>query len=141
MGKYEPLSKYLRGQSRQEVPMTFAEVERVLGARLPASAYKHRPWWGNEATGHVHARAWLSAGFQTERVDMARKKLVFVGKGDLAKETLGEKSLGFGRVAPMPNVKRHPLLGSMKGMIKPAPGFDFTEPADPEWGKNAYGKA
>ncbi len=29
--------------------------------------------------------------------------------------------------------KRHPLIGSMKGMVQIAPGVDLTEPADPEW--------
>jgi hypothetical protein len=29
--------------------------------------------------------------------------------------------------------KRHPLFGSLKGMIQVAPGVDLTEPADPEW--------
>ena len=140
MGKYEPLAEYLRQQRLSEVPMTFAEVERVLGVPLPRSAHSHRPWWANESSGsHIQAKAWLEPGFRTERVDMAGKRLVFV-RSD--KEPPAPKPsrapFGFGRVTPMPNVARHPLLGSMKGMIKPAPGVDFTEPADPDWGKRVY---
>jgi hypothetical protein len=137
MGKYEPLADYLRGQRLSEIPMTFAEVERVLGASLPPSAYKHRPWWANEASGsHVHAKVWLDAGFRAERVALDDKKVVFVRTREGASPRAKGRG-SFGRVTPMPGVGRHPLLGSMKGMIKPAPGVDFTEPADPNWGKRA----
>lgn len=46
--------------------MTFADIERTLGALLPKSA--NRPeWWANETgpnSRHVQCRAWLSAGFR-----------------------------------------------------------------------------
>ena len=39
--------------------MTFAEIEQILGAALPKSAYRYRPWWANQRAGtRVHARAW-----------------------------------------------------------------------------------
>jgi hypothetical protein len=137
MGKYEPLANYLRSQRLSEVPMTFAEVEQVLGVPLPPSAYKHRPWWANEASGnHVHARVWLNAGFRAEQVALDDEKVVFVRTREPMSRPA--KDNGFlGRVTPMPNVERHPLLGSMKGMIRPAPDVDFTEPADPDWGERA----
>lgn len=31
--------------------------------------------------------------------------------------------------------KHHPAWGALKGMITLLPGVDYTEPADPEWGK------
>jgi hypothetical protein len=31
--------------------------------------------------------------------------------------------------------ERHPLLGSLKGLIEVMPGTDLTAPADPEWGE------
>lgn len=45
--------------------MTFAEIERVLGAMLPKSADRPQ-WWANVAdakTTHVQRHAWGSAGF------------------------------------------------------------------------------
>ncbi len=62
--------KYLEGQGSKTFPMTFKEVERLLGTPLPL----HR---ANESAGHVHAKAWLQAGYETEQVDMEGKKLVF----------------------------------------------------------------
>lgn len=77
MSKYTPLKDYLQAQITSEVPLSFAEIEALIGAALPASAYKHRPWWANEAAGHVHAQAWLEAGYEASQVDMPGRKLVF----------------------------------------------------------------
>src|SRR6185437_12155611 len=77
MSKYEPLGAFLKAKSAGEVKLSFREIEKILGAKLPPSAYQHRPWWANEARGHVHAKAWLDAGYETADVDMGAKKLVF----------------------------------------------------------------
>src|SRR5229473_888871 len=76
MGKYSALGDYLRAQTRSEVPMTFAQIERVIGTKLPES-HRYRAWWSNNAFNSVMTKAWLEAGFRTERVDMAGRKLVF----------------------------------------------------------------
>ena len=77
MSKYGPLKAYLQAQVTVEIPLSFAEIEAILGQRLPASAYRHRPWWANEPSGHVHAQAWLEAGYATAKVDLAGQTLVF----------------------------------------------------------------
>jgi hypothetical protein len=112
--------------------MTFAEVERVLGTALPASAYKYRPWWANESGGtHVHAKAWMEAGFSAAEVDLEGRKLVFVQASSAVQRRQGTEG-GAG-------VQRHPLLGLLKGLGKVGPGVDLTAPADPDWGRRAYG--
>lgn len=74
--KYEPLELHLRAVPAkvQEVTLSFAELERILGAPLPASALTHRPWWGNQKDSKTrpHAHAWLSAGFAVDTVNQAR---------------------------------------------------------------------
>jgi hypothetical protein len=57
--------------------MSFADVERVTGEKLPPSAAKHRPWWSNNPNNNVLTRVWLDAGFESEQVDMAGRKLIF----------------------------------------------------------------
>ncbi|MFN3727730.1 MAG: hypothetical protein ACK4SZ_15665 [Allosphingosinicella sp.] len=45
--------------------MSFAEIERVIGAMLPNSASRPQ-WWANEQDQdcrHVQVSAWLGAGF------------------------------------------------------------------------------
>jgi hypothetical protein len=135
MGKYEPLGDFLRNQDHDEVRMTFAEIERVTGTKLPRSA-RYRAWWSNNATNSVMTKVWLDAGFRTEQVDMSARKLVFRRLGGFAEAK---------QPAPRPAVsskaaKRHPLFGALKDWTWVAPGTDLTKPADPEWGKRAYGR-
>lgn len=128
MGKYEPLGAFLRSQRTHEVPMTFAEIERITGVKLPPSAQRHRAWWSNTPSNNVMTKVWLEAGFESEQVDMNARKLVFrrIGKADSA------------AAAPATAAKkgeRHPLFGALKDVTLIPPGVDLTEPADPDWGK------
>jgi hypothetical protein len=135
MSKYQPLTDFLKGSSAPHVPMTFEEVEVILGVRLPASAYEHAAWWANDTgKSHVQAKAWLSAGYETEQIDKQAKKLVFARVAnapgmaetgrDFAHTKSGEQKLG-----------RHPAIGSMKGTFSIEPGFDLASPmfTDEEW--------
>lgn len=126
MGKYERLSSFLRHQSMKEIPMTFNEIENIIGAPLPASARAHRAWWSNNPSNSVITREWLTAGFVSEQVDMAAERLVF------RRRERGERSKEARK--PIGARPRHPLFGSLKGMIRIAPGTDLTKPAEPEWG-------
>jgi hypothetical protein len=121
MSKYEPLGEYLKRQNRERVPMTFAEIERVTGVKLPPSAARHRPWWSNNATNSAMTKVWLDAGFESEQVDMAARKLVF------RRVRAPKASGGEGGERPF-----HPLWGYMKGLVRVMPGTDLTQPADPD---------
>lgn len=125
MGKYAPIRSFLQQRGTEIVPMTFAEIERVLGFRLPNS--KNYPaWWSNNSTNNVMTNEWLAAGYKTEQVDVERGRLVF-------RKTSAEVG-----VAPTPaddnkTRRRHPAFGALKDVTWIAPGVDLTEPADPEW--------
>lgn len=130
MGKYSALADYLRAQNRDEVPMTFAQIERLIGDRLPAS-HQYRAWWSNNSFNSVMTKAWLGAGFESANVNMKERKLVFrkVGR-KVGGGAVDDASKASGRAAVS---KRHPLFGALKGLVRVAPGVDLTEPADPEW--------
>jgi hypothetical protein len=121
MSKYSALGDYLKRQSRDAVPMTFGEIEKIVGAKLPASAQKHRPWWSNNADNSVMTKVWRDAGFQSEQVDIAARKLVFrrVRRPPAA--------------VPGDGKPFHPAYGFMKGLVRIMPGTDLTQPADPGW--------
>src|SRR5580693_6980148 len=76
MSKYSPLGDYLRKQRMTRVPMTFAQIERLIGAKLPNSQ-RYPAWWSNNPFNNVMTQIWLDAGFKTEEVDVASRKLVF----------------------------------------------------------------
>src|SRR5437763_10248483 len=77
MGKYEPLGQFLRDQRTSEVPLTFREIEKITGVKLPPKAQHHRAWWSNNPSNNVMTKVWLNAGFESAQVDMAARKLVF----------------------------------------------------------------
>ena len=77
MSKYEPLGDFLRAQREQEVPLSFSEIERIIGAPLPPKAKDIRAWWSNNPGNNVMTKVWLAAGFRTERVDIPAERLVF----------------------------------------------------------------
>jgi hypothetical protein len=141
MTKYEPLTRFLAMQTTSELPITFQEVERILGFKLPNSAYQHRPWWANEASNHVHAKAWLKGGYQTEQVDMAGRKLVFKRvqrpanspQGKPVHGGMAEPQRGFKHEETPHPLEQHPALGAMKGWLWIEPGYDLTQPTMPEW--------
>jgi hypothetical protein len=126
MGKYTRLGEFLRAQRGGEVPMTFAEIERVIGGKLPPNSPQYPAWWSNNPSNNVMTKVWLSAGFRTEQVDVKSRKLVFRRVEENPAAT----------VSPRPPKKggRHPLFGALKGLIRIPQGVDLTEPADPDWG-------
>lgn len=126
MKKYQPLTEHLASRREPRVAMTFADMERVLGFKLPMSARQYRPWWANSAHGHVQSRGWLDAGYQSAEVDLAAGRLVFARLNAVAQSASGERDTN----APSP---RHPLIGSMRGTITIAADVDLTEPTAPDW--------
>jgi len=63
MSKYDPLRDWLRRQHLRDLELSFAEIENILGSRLPAS--RERPqWWANQrAPGRPQREAWRLAGY------------------------------------------------------------------------------
>ena len=61
MGKYEPLGQFLRDQRTSEVPLTFREIEKITGVKLPPKAQHHRAWWSNNPNNNVMTKVWLAA--------------------------------------------------------------------------------
>lgn len=130
MSKYTPLGDFLASVETSEVPLTFAEIEHIVGTALPASS-KYPAWWSNNSSNNVMTEVWLKAGFQTERVDVSGRKLVF----RRAKQS--SKPMGSGESASSTASRRHPIFGCMEGLMTIAPGVDVTAPADPSWGGQA----
>jgi hypothetical protein len=118
MGKYQPLEKFLKGRRVQRWRADFLEIETLLGFKLPQSAFKYPAWWSNDETGHSHAKAWIDAGWRTEEVDLARRKLTF---------TRVEPASG----GPLPDP-----WGCLAGTVTIAPDTDLTAPSE-EWNAEA----
>ncbi|MFI6510091.1 hypothetical protein ACIBCT_21005 [Streptosporangium sp. NPDC050855] len=72
--QYERLARHLHDDGRPRIEMTFAEVSRMIGEPLPASASEHPAWWGTDP-GHTQA-VWLDVGY-TARPNLTAERVVF----------------------------------------------------------------
>lgn len=148
MSKYEPLQRWLRSQSHGRIPLTFAEIETIIGAPLPPSRL-NRAWWSNNPSNNVMTKEWLAAGYETEQVDIAAERLVFrkvVNPGRAVTENqprlepagLSERAQAKfeSETTPMDDIQTKAAIGKkmlealyaeMGGLVTFAPGFD---PAD-----------
>lgn len=139
MSKYEPLTQFLKAKHGRQVRMSFAEIEQVLGQKLPGKSKGIRAWWSNNPSNNVLTRAWLAAGYKSAQVDITGEKVSFVPVA--AAEGFSEmKQSDFKSKPEQPEPKQdapapHPAFGALKGMIRLLPDVDYTEPADPDWGK------
>jgi hypothetical protein len=118
MRKYEPLGQFLRKQKRSRIQMTFAEIETIIGTKLPRSK-SSRAFWSNNPDNNVMTKEWIGAGFEAKSVDTRAELLIF---SRLAKKSDTEvQELGLQRW--------NNIYGCMKGMVTIAPGVDITKPA------------
>lgn len=75
MGKYDPLFRYLQKSENRQNTLAYAEIEKILSAKLPVSAYKYKEWWHNNS--HVQSKSWREAGYTVETVCLG-DKVIFV---------------------------------------------------------------
>jgi hypothetical protein len=138
VAKYALLESHLRTQPWDELPMTFSDIERVIGSKLPPAAHRHRAWWSNNPANNVMTKAWLNAGFRSEQVDLDGQRVVFRRIASTSKNTHNEESAMAEAAPEFPSgstaqPKHHPLLGRLKGMVVHEVDFDLCGPAMPEW--------
>lgn len=77
MAKYEPLRRYLRQRRGAPIVLSFADIERIIGAMLPNAA-REAAWWTNQPAairGFVQCQAWLEAGYHAQPT-LGRETLV-----------------------------------------------------------------
>ena len=78
--KFIALTSYLEKCGKDEIKMSFSEIERIIGFRLPDSAYTYLAQWSNSES-HSFAFGWLNAGYLTRRVNIPEQTVEFVREG------------------------------------------------------------
>ncbi|WP_298126790.1 hypothetical protein [Brevundimonas sp.] len=137
MSKYEPLTQFLASQREQEVPMTFSDIERVLGFTLPAKASGIRAWWSNNPSNNVMTKAWLAAGYASERVDIGGRRLVFRRLANGGATTKPWPASSASTQAQAPTGRSIGFLDRIRarlgGTVTIPEGVDITEPTGEVW--------
>lgn len=75
-GKYEPLHRWLCAHEENSLPVTFGEVEELLGFPLPPSCRQHAAHW-HSYEGSAVARAIVDAGWTASHVSLQTQTLTF----------------------------------------------------------------
>ena len=89
--RYEALRDHLQRRSEVRVTMTFFQIERLLGRRLPRSARRYASWWANDRSGnHAQCRAWTDAGRRTSNLSFGLGSVDFILKGRNLRGTWAE---------------------------------------------------
>lgn len=78
--KYIELTSYLEKCGKDELRLTFYEIESILGCKLIDSAYEYPALWSNSES-HSIAFGWLNAGYNTRNVDILNQTVEFVRIG------------------------------------------------------------
>lgn len=78
-GKYAALHEYLANRYADNVVLTFAQIEDLLGSALPDSARARDEWWtgaDSDAEKSLYADAWILAG-RTARPNLLARTVEF----------------------------------------------------------------
>ena len=80
--KYIRLAAFLAGQPPgvSRIEMTLAEVEDLVGDRLPGNA-RFPSWWRND-NRRMHSRAWLTSGWEVVEMAGDTSKVVFARRSE-----------------------------------------------------------
>jgi len=80
--KYRPLLEYFNKRDESVFTLTFEEIEKIIGRKLPNSAIIHPNFW--YSTGEtVITFSWTSNGYKIRKLDREKKKVVFERKVNL----------------------------------------------------------
>ena len=81
MSKYSPLSEHLKNRTKlngyTNWKVSFQEIEKIVGFKLPNSAYEHAPWWANSKGGHSQSASWQDIGWLTTELDLENEMVTF----------------------------------------------------------------
>ncbi len=78
LSKYAGLESHLkfRATFTDQVKLTFARIDGLIGSNLPMNAFRDAAWWSNNSSS-AHAKAWLAAGWEVQEVNLKEGYAVF----------------------------------------------------------------
>lgn len=88
--KYQPLADFLTESNKEDITLTFTDIEKILGFNLSPSARKHRPSWANNSQEAL-SWGWMPVGYESYAIDMkneiAHFRKVGFANANYSKET------------------------------------------------------
>ena len=81
--KYQALGDYLAALQADEVTLTFPQMERIIGAPMPAAAHTRRFWLNNPRSPGHPSREWLRVGWRVAAAELRRDQVTFQRPRDI----------------------------------------------------------
>ena len=129
MSAYEKLASVLAAREGDVWKAGFAELEGLIGRKLPASAWKYPAWWSNDPSNNSMTKVWLRAGWRTEQVDVPGRTVVFrrVRSAKTVEESgIGDRSRAFEYAPLETKMARAPEIKMARSPEGEAPGHAET---------------
>ncbi|NUT18003.1 MAG: DUF262 domain-containing protein [Hamadaea sp.] len=76
ISKYEPITEWLKAQTADALPLSFTELEDILGQLLPPSARQHAPYWYDHQNSL--GKAIKAAGYRPQGADLTAEQVTLV---------------------------------------------------------------
>ena len=76
LSKFENLSAFFAEMKKDNITLSFSEIEKILGFELSPSAREVKQYWSN-SDSHSIAQCWLRYGYKTYAVDLKRETVSF----------------------------------------------------------------
>ena len=129
--KYERLKSHFERLQGNVTEISYGEIERILGFKLPGSAYgtSYRQWWANTPS-HSQAQAWLEAGWRVAGPNRDRQIVKFVRSSDVKSGSDGPAASDRGSSAiVLPREKLNPSALRLLEDAAEEAGTDLVEAA------------
>ena len=85
MRKYDPLMLFLDKSGKDEITLSYDEIEKIIGDELPLTARKNVNWWNNNDNSHSQSAAWSDVGYRTCKICLG-KTITFIKKENVSYE-------------------------------------------------------
>jgi hypothetical protein len=94
VSKYAGLEGHLkfRAAFTNCVKLSFARIDGLIGSNLPMDAYRDLAWWNNTSSS-IHTKAWLSAGWEVQEVNLKEGIVTFKKVRNVAVKKSMQKKL------------------------------------------------
>jgi hypothetical protein len=94
VSKYADLERHLkfRAAFTNQVKLSFARIDGLIGSNLPMSAYRDVLWWSNSSSSS-HAKAWREAGWEVQEVNLKEGYVFFRKVRDLPRTKSRKRKL------------------------------------------------
>lgn len=66
--KYIPLANYFEASKEGTLKLSFAEIETIIGQKLPNAAYLNKSWWTKTKPPLQHFLSWTNNGYFVSKV-------------------------------------------------------------------------